>query len=168
MSGCKHRLEKRWCSAGNNMFFYRCKKCKEEVGIPMTSSDKREYKKYIDNVNKEARAVHTVWHKFVKKFKDKNEKYKYSGYALMVRIARWAKHYQNSVFISPIDDTFFASSDLVIITHETKTAYMGATAIVVTQCDDFAPKEFFLYPCDVDALLDILKILKKKARDKKE
>lgn len=73
--------------------------------------------------------------------------WKYTGYDLMSRVERWAKKYPKDVYISGIDDTHFASSDLVFILHRPSPRRIwGTTCVVITQLDGVPPKEFFMYP----------------------
>lgn len=72
--------------------------------------------------------------------------WKYEGYELMERIGRWAKKYPKDVFVCGIDDTVFTSSDIVFILHRIKRKLWGTSVVVITQCDNLPPKEFFMYP----------------------
>lgn len=57
------------------------------------------------------------------------------------------------------DDTYFASSNLVLIEHASKTEYMGTTVVFIPQCTGEDPVEFFLYPGHRECLVKFLKSL---------
>jgi hypothetical protein len=102
--------------------------------------------------------IHTVWYEFVQRFKMKSpeSKYRWTAYDLMVRVEKWAKRYPKDVRIVGIDDSYFASSILVLIEHKTARTYMGTTVVVIPQCTGESPLEFFLYPDHRRGLLGAL------------
>jgi hypothetical protein len=113
--------------------------------------------------------VHLIWHRFVKAFmKDKLkpgtsvEEFKYTGYDLMKRVERWAKHYPTQVFVSRCDDAIFAGSLLVCIEHASKNSYHGTSVLYIPQCTGEPPIIFFLYPGHRKELMGVLKKLGKK------
>ena len=89
--------------------------------------------------------IHTTYHDFTKHFKD-NNKFKYNGWDMMVKLEKWAQHFPKDVALCRIDDSFHASSTLGLISHKDSGEYWGTTVVVVTQCDGQNPCEFFLYP----------------------
>ena len=101
--------------------------------------------------------VHTVWHEFSRRFKTKDGfKYKKKGYDLMVAVERWQKRHLKDVRIVGVDDSYFASSYLVLVEHKTARQYMGTTVVVVPQCTGEDPLEFFLYPSHRKGLIEAL------------
>lgn len=64
------------------------------------------------------------------------------------------------------DDDIFAGSSLIVIPHETRKKYMGASVTYIPQCTGENPTTLFLYPHHVNHLMKVLKKLQKKAKKK--
>jgi hypothetical protein len=109
--------------------------------------------------------VHTVWHDFESRFKDaKSQRYKMKGYDLITSVSKWAKKWPKDVRLVGIDDSYFCSSDLLLVEHQTVDDYMGTSVVVLPQCTGEEPIEFFLYPGHLKSLLGALTAIQKAAR----
>ena len=120
----------------NGVLIYRCRECREEKVLPMTKED-------WDRIGFDQEDVHKVWHDFCKKFKN-DAGWEYQEAELQSAVETWAKDYPDDVRIAGCDDTYFMSSDLVLIEHQSKNKYMGTTVVYIPQRGE--PAEFFLYP----------------------
>jgi len=148
-----------------------CKKCHEKKTSKMTPYEKRQYKKMMENLFSPS-PMHKVWYDFQKKFGSANDgswKYK-DKWKMMCAVGRWAKKYPKDVYICNIDDSVHAGSDIVFILHRTSPRRIwGVTVIVITQCDDQKPFEYFMYPSHmvriVEAMIGFSKMIKKEDVD---
>jgi len=137
--------------------------CKALRSRQTTPAEKARIKKQSRDFDHNCELQNRVCHEFERKFmawktetckigKAKPMKFtsqvgwKWSGYELMERIYKWAKKYPEDVIICGIDDTHFASSDIVFVLHRIKRRLWGTSCYVITQCDGIPPKEFFMYP----------------------
>jgi hypothetical protein len=93
--------------------------------------------------------------------------WRWTGHELMKRVRKWAEKYP-TVRICGCDDDHFCNSDLVIIPHERKRYYMGATVVFIPQCTGEQPIKFFLYPDHANRLIPALLELQRKAISKKK
>jgi hypothetical protein len=143
-------------------FGFRCNHCGEDVERKATPGERKFYAKRVDWARRYGRNkhnIHTIWHEFARRFKKcekGQDRYRYVGYDLMGRVEKWAEKYPKDVRIAAIDDSYFASSYLVLIEHRTKRSYMGTTAVVIPQCSGEDPLEFFMYPGHQKSLLGAL------------
>jgi hypothetical protein len=121
-------------------------------------------------MQKQIMHIHSVWHEFERRFKDPHSqlKYKWIGYKLMCKIEKWAEKHPREVKLSHIDDAFFAGSLAAFIYHRTKNDYMGVTVVIVPQCTDQQPMEFFLYPDDAKSFHKIIGSIVKAGRNAKD
>ena len=103
-----------------------------------------------------AKRIHTIYRAFSKRFKDKDDRWKYEGYALMQKIEKWATLFPEDVKLNHIDDSYYANSLLCLIQHRDHKNWHGVTAVVVSQCSGSPPVEFFLYPGDHKSLIKAL------------
>jgi len=135
-------------------FGFRCDRCGEDVERKATPGERKFFSRKLEWPRK--LPIHKVWHEFSRRFKDGQDSYRYVGFDLMVRAERWAKKHPKDVRVVGIDDSYFASSLLVLVEHKTTRSYMGTTVVVIPQCTGEKPLEFFLYPGHRSALLDAL------------
>jgi len=114
----------------------------------------------------ESSRIHRVWHNFVRRFREKESgAWKYTDNAdLQERVEKWAERYPKDVRIVGCDDSYFSTSLLVLVEHQTAKSYMGTTVVFLSQCSGDPPAEFFLYPGHTQALLEALKDVRSKAR----
>lgn len=111
--------------------------------------------------------VHRFWHPFAKWLNGLCERK--SSYDVMQAIEGYAKRKPESgIMITDVDDDAFASSNLVIMPHQSDYEYMGASVIFVPQCTGEKPIKFFMYPSHVDGLMRVLKKLQKLAKKKRK
>lgn len=143
---------------------FRCKKCEERIERKATAGERKFYATFVMRLENKAPHTHTVWHDFVKCFKTKDNVYRWIGYPLMERVEKWAEKYPGDVRVVGIDDSFFSTSDLVLVEHRTDRTYTGTTAVVIPQCSGEAPIEFFLYPRHRTGLLGALLSIARAAR----
>lgn len=94
------------------------------------------------------------------------------GRDAMLEAERFEDQHPDHVFVTKVDDNYFATSDLVFITHEDPEGqpdclgevhphWMGVTAHLISPCSGEQAK-FFLYPNDLLDLIDTLQTLKQK------
>lgn len=141
---CKHK----WSKSGVNSKTTSevCTLCKEGRDRPATKEEAKEAKKKFKELMVEAKALHRVWHDFCKRFIP-DQKWKYIGYDLMVKVNRWARKYPQDVKITRCDDNVHAGSDIVYINHRVDNKkWFGTTVVVIPQCTGEEPMRFFLYP----------------------
>lgn len=122
--------------------------------------------------------VHYVYHKFLKKFTKiirtgksrkiggkqyyfTKEEWRWTGYAMMRKVAEWAKQFPDYIEITRCDDDWHAGSDLVLIQHKDKKGYFGTTIVYIPQCTGEKPIRFFLYECHRKNLIKALQNIKK-------
>lgn len=179
----KHRHN--WCKIGwsGKEVWWRCKKCPEEQIRPHTersliAMDKHDkfFEQKMDRQNK-------IADEFDKKFRIQQEvvfkgydnktfrskeatSWKWEGYELIRRVEKWATKYPKDVFVCSIDDTHFSSSVIVFILHRpTRRKLWGTSVIVLTQCDNKPPKEFFMYPSHREGIQEALAAMAKYKAD---
>ncbi|MDD5511490.1 MAG: hypothetical protein PHI12_11880 [Dehalococcoidales bacterium] len=134
-----------------------CLKCRVRHDVPMDKAAVTAYRRYLKGVHKETTVLHRTWHTLERKFKDvETEKWKLSNRELMDTIEHWAKR-RKDVHILTVDDSYFASSFLVLVEHKTAHQFMGVTALFIPQCAPGKPTEFFLYPCHAAPLYRLLR-----------
>ena len=137
-------------------FGFRCDKCGERVERKATPGERKFHEREVDWTRQKTH-VHTVWHEFSRRFKTKDGfKYRMKGHELMVATEKWAKKHPRDVRVVGVDDSYFASSSLVLVEHKAARQYMGTTVVVIPQCTGEDPLEFFLYPCDREGLIEAL------------
>lgn len=137
-----------------------CLKCRERHDVPMDKVAAAAYRRHVKSVHKEAATLHKTWHTLERKFKDvETEEWKLPNRELMAAIEHWAKR-RKDVHILPVDDSYFASSFLVLVEHKTAHQFMGVTALFIPQCAPGKPTEFFLYPCHAAPLFRLLQAQK--------
>lgn len=107
--------------------------------------------------------VHRVWHDFQRRFLTRADKWRWSGYALMTRVERWARQYPDDARIVNVDDDAFAGSHLVLVEHRARDRYMGTTAVFIPQCTGEPPARFFLYPHHLFSLARALRAIRRAA-----
>jgi hypothetical protein len=73
----------------------------------------------------------------------------------MQAVKQWAKR-RHDVHVLGTDDSYFASSSLVLVEHKTERQFMGITVVFIPQCAPGPPTEFFLYPCHMEPLYKLL------------
>jgi hypothetical protein len=112
--------------------------------------------------------VHWLWHKFLRQMQDEKDRWKWTpdaGYDFMLKVERFAERYsKEGIRIAHCDDSHFTNSDLVVVQHKTPKEWMGLSVVMLSQCSGQPPAEFFLYPEDVDGLLDVLREAKREER----
>jgi hypothetical protein len=120
-------------------------------------------KKTMLNIKKKSATIHKVWHAFQRKFFENGDghTWKWTGYDLTCKVEKWAKRYPKDVFSGHIDDSHFCSSDIYFILHRDGKKNQGTTVVVLTQCDEQPPCEFFMYPIHVKGMIDILSKINK-------
>jgi len=144
----------------------RCKICglgRERKWKDLSDIERRWLQDHWRTLMRETPAedVHRVWHEFHRRFFDEikegefemdgkkfpltRHEWKWTGYALMQRISKWADKHPNDVFIHGVDDNSFMSSDMVYILHRSQTEWMGVSVVFVPQNGE-TPHSAFLYP----------------------
>lgn len=165
---------------------YVCSKCRGLFVRPITVKERAKFMAEVLPLRDPAHNVHHVFHEFSHKFspyvptgetyKDwkgkvcprMEEKWKWTGYDLMERVAQWAKKYPKFVTITRCDDDYHSGSNLVLIEHRKlsgKDRYMGTSVIYIPQCNGDKPTRLFLYPSHHDELIRALG--KTRTRNKK-
>lgn len=101
---------------------------------------------------KESALLHRASHKFSDKFYDhKKRQWKLSGYKFMEAVRKYAKR-NKDIDVFWCDDNHHASSNIVLIHHQTPDQYWGTTVLVISQFGN-PPVDFFLYPGHTEGLL---------------
>lgn len=146
----------------------RCDKCGDRQDRAATAKERLKYHKYRLECDRHSKAIHKLWHKFMDEFIDFDQpiekRWKYRGYDMMERVAKFAKKHPE-VKITGCDDSYHAGSDIVLVPHidslakDKRDRYWGTTVIVIPQCDGQYPCEFFLYPGHKKDLLKALRDL---------
>lgn len=149
---------------GSDVIVFRCR-CGTERQRKMTREEKSQYRRERAEMFKPARKddLHAVFKDFVKRFRNKDETWRFVGYDLMQRVENWAKKYPTGVWVLSCDDNYFSSSVLILIEHRTKNRYMGTTVVYIPQCAGEQPIRFFLYPDHRDSLIAALTQIKFEA-----
>ena len=112
--------------------------------------------------------IHVVFHDFVRRFIKKDEKFRWTGYDLILRVERWAKRWPNDVRIVGCDDSVFSGSDLVLIEHQDKREYMGTSVVYIPQNGVLIePAQFFLYPSAGKHLINMLRDIRRASVERK-
>lgn len=132
----------------------------------MTRVERRRFRRDhgLTNAMSRANRIHRVWHgmplpRNFESITDQDRKL-----AIGKKIERYAKRHPGQVIPLMCDDTYHATSDLVLVTHEIQDDWMGVTVMMIPQCDGRPPAEFFLYPGHVNALLQELRKIQKRTR----
>lgn len=108
--------------------------------------------------------VHRVWSDFRKRFLGESDEFERTGFALQMGIEKWVKKFPKDAHLVPIDDSWFMSSDLLLVEHKARDRWMGVSAVVIPQ-NNQTPVQFFLYPGHVEALYKALQAIRKKTRE---
>lgn len=140
---------------------FRCS-CGERRQRKMDRAELRRHRGEWDRPNPDCN-VHRVWHDFQRRFLTRADKWRWSGYALMTRVERWARQYPDDVRIASVDDDAFAGSYLVLVEHRARDQYMGTTAVLIPQCTGEPPARFFLYPHHLFGLARALRAIRRAA-----
>jgi hypothetical protein len=133
-------------SRRGNKITFSCDECKQEWTRRITENEQGLVDKIEDLTSKD---THDVWWEFQSEFMDGasfNNEWKMVGSDLQDAIMEWAEKYPDMVWVSACDDSWFASSIVVLIQHGTGDNYMGLSVVVVPQLDGQNPFTFFLYP----------------------
>lgn len=151
-----------WCG---DTIGYRCQTCNIRFERKM---DKTEiaYVKRTMSLTCDKDNVHRVWHSAPlpdgwESCRQADEKIKIGQ-----DMEKFAKKHPEQVIMLSCDDSYHASSDLVLVTHEAERRWMGVTVLMFPQCDGREPAHFFLYPGSVDHLIKELQKIRKRAKDK--
>ena len=141
--------------------------CGEQFSRAMDAEELARYEAKINPAP--ADDVHHVWHELQLALPDgwADECSQEGKIQIMDVIEEFATKYPDQVLISGCDDTYFSTSQLVLVTHEARDAFMGTTVLLITQCDEQPPAQFFLYPGHADGMADALGIIQARANAKK-
>jgi len=160
------------------------------VAVPVVHGE--GVRKMMDeiNLNGEIINVHKLWHSFCdymkrwyyilrpratfgrQEIRETKRKYKYInlsnvvGYKAMGRVDKFASKHTDMISLR-CDDSYFCSSRLYLIPHETNDRFMGTTVFYIPQCTG-EQNQFFLYPDDLDDLIVELKKIQKREKEKKK
>ncbi len=165
MSRHRHRYQVgMWRGGDVPMVGYRCQNadCPDKTfERPMDPEERARFMKKLGYAEP-AQDVHHTWHELAALLPDgwQNETTQEGKAAIMKVVEDYATSHPDHVYLSGVDDTYFTSSDLVLVTHEAEGRFMGTTVILVTQCDGQPPAQFFLYPGHADGLMQNLAHIK--------
>lgn len=123
-----------------------------------------EERRQMDEDWKAAGRLHTLWHKFCHKFGGPDE-WKKEGYDLSNSVTEWAIKRHPEILVTRCDDTYFSSSDIVLIPHQNESEFMGTTFLYIPQ-NSGTPATGFLYPNHIVGLIEALKRMLKLANKK--
>lgn len=164
---------------------YVCQNCGIQWDSVATKREAASLRKYDDFHERRCISIHRLYHKFRDRFMREvptekvkrgkktlqlyDEKWKYDGWEMMKRVRRLeGRPGWEGLHVLSCDDTYHASSSIVLIEHRDGRYYWGTTVLVVTQCDGQPLKEFFLYGSHLEALLPVLLRIQKLHRATKE
>ncbi len=133
------------------MFHCECGENKERK---VTQEEARLQKKISKLLNVD---LHGVFQKWRKVAKGKN------GYPLMVAAEKFAAEHPEHCSLCSIDDSYFASSSILVIHHGTGDNFMGSSWFVLTQLDGQPMCEFFTYSGHARTILEAVKIIGKRS-----
>lgn len=133
----------------------RCK-CGEQRERQATKLEEKKIRKYWKESNKDSKAIHVVYHDYVKRIESK----KLLGYDLMLAVEKWAKKWPNDVIINCVDDDFHMGSNLIFILHKSKKSFFGTTVIPIMQKGDPAIR-YFMYPGHLNEIMKTLQKIQK-------
>jgi len=178
-TSCNNKTLEQLSTSGTTCRF-KCKSCGFEVDRKSTKADINCIKNMFKCTPRTN--IHRVWHDFSnkftmiirikgkptkigkKKFYPREERWRWTGYDLMVRVEKWAKKYKNDVTIVRCDDNYHAGSKMVLIQHRKQhnAEYMGTSIVFIPQCTGENPSRIFLYPDHHDSLIKALKEIKRR------
>lgn len=138
----------------------RCK-CGAERERPATKAEKGEFKL----VWARGKAIHALWHCVSKRFKKGPKEWKEQGWDLIENLEAFAAKHPE-IRMARVDDSSFSNSELVFVPHSYDSkklgcAYMGTTAVFVSQCAGDPPVEFFMYPGHLRNVIKTLQDIEK-------
>lgn len=81
--------------------------------------------------------------------------WRWTGFDLMTRVARFANKHPE-ISIARVDDDHFCGSDMVFIPHQDEHQLWGITVLYIPQCTGEKPIKFFMYPGHVKGILQAL------------
>jgi hypothetical protein len=171
-AACKKHVWK-WCSRCGEEEEQRCKKCGKHRTVKLSKKQAAKHRRELKQMlsPKPEHNIHRVYHKFVHLFGDGLFKpWVATGYELMKKVSRWAKHYPDDVHILSCDDNHHCGSDLVLIEHKPqkpikgKYEWFGITVVYIPQCSGEDPIQFFLYPGHQNGLERKLREIRLKVR----
>lgn len=160
------------CWSGKNLanVSFRCKKCLAVFEREMSKEERSFYTSNYDDFSKPD-SMNNIWFDFNKRFRPvpKNSyaihgKWKFIGYDLMKRVRKWAKKYPEHVNVLLCSDSYFSTSDLVLIQIRTEDKYGALHVIFIPQCSGESPIEFVLTEFSCDRLIKTLTALSKTAK----
>lgn len=159
----RHRWRASWTS--NDLVGYSCA-CGERFSRKADAVERRRIRAEQRSFFRPPRHanVHYVWHRmpFPKNFEELRDQD--AKLAVGKKIAAFAKKHPKQIFVLGCDDSWHANSDLILVTHEARDKWMGISVVMIPQCDGRPPAEFFLYPCDLDPLVERLREFQRRAR----
>lgn len=88
------------------------------------------------------------------------------GYKAMCRVERYSND-KEDILITHCDDNSHMGSRIALITHECEDDFMGTTMILIPQSKQEI-NQAFLYPSAVDGLIEKLKEVQKRAKEKEK
>mgnify|MGYP001585093385 CR=1 FL=1 len=151
---CSHQWRTLSYSSKKEVAFL-CSKCQQTHHRSMTKSEQAIVKRR--KILKSHTKIHRVWHSFAKEFMEDYFKFKYQGYDMMKRVAKWARTQPKGfVHIVYCDDSYHASSNLVLIEHKRSDKYMGTSVVLSHNVAVRLLYNFFFIPVIVLFLLQPL------------
>jgi len=162
----------------------RCTKCNFRVENEMSPPEFAEWKQRQKLHNSKEMNVHLLWHDFTKRFMLGQDTFNIEKYGDKAgfgdAVCKWAEKHPE-VIVTGCDDSYFSSSDIILIPHQSiglkkpvmlcheeipaGPYFMGTSVVIIPQCDNQQPFQFFLYPGHTEGLLRSL--LKVKTEYKK-
>ena len=130
---------------------------KLEMIPPPEYDNMQRFHKYVDRFKKETGLK--VFYSLVRKKYDDN-------YQEMKRVQNYTEEHP-SIKVVGCDDDYHASSDLVLVPHESDYEWMGLSVQYIPQCTGEKSIRFFLYPSNLDKFIKTLKHYQKCQRKRR-
>lgn len=151
---CKHKFET-WAYS-RYVTHLKCKKCGAKTQRKTTSAERVKQ----EREDKIGMALHKTYHAFLRRFQDSNQRYKLKGYKFIVAMEKFCEKHKDIIECG-VDDSSFAGSRLFFIPHDNGQEYMGTSVLYIPQCTGEDATEFFLYPGNLNELMDALGKIRK-------
>lgn len=100
-----------------------------------------------------------------RKVKETREEWRFTGWDAIRKAEAWVDR-TRGVYNVGLDDDMATSSALIVVPHEDRKTYHGATFMFIPQCTGEKPIRFFMYDHSVVQLMKVLKKLHAKHKKK--
>jgi hypothetical protein len=153
---------------------YRCQGCNGDVvDRPMSKEEIDIFHAHDSASDQRTNLMFKPWHAFCAKFtwadpkKSSGSKWRLQGWNFIEAIESYIAHCPTMELVG-CDDSYHASSRILVVHHELPDYYWGTTFLYIPQCTGEPPIEFFFYDNHASEFLSVMKAIVDKHERKGE